>query len=69
MADFDWDNKGDVLFQSVQAVAVFPNADANIVIRQQADSLEDQDHIIIFPPHFATVVAEAILRAAKEVAE
>jgi len=50
MTDFKW-NEGidNVVFKSVQGVAVYSNPDGDIVIRQQAGPLDDDDQIVIVP--------------------
>lgn len=48
MTDFKWNEDIDnVVFKSVQGVAVYSNPDGDIVIRQQAGPLDDDDQIVI----------------------
>ena len=50
MTDFKWNEDIDnVVFKSVQGVAVYSNPDGDIVIRQQASPLDDDDQIVIVP--------------------
>jgi len=50
MTDFKWNEDIDnVVFKSVQGVAVYSNPDGDIVIRQQGGPLDDDDHIVIVP--------------------
>lgn len=50
MTDFKWNEDIDnVVFKSVQGVAVYSNPDGDIVIRQQASPLYDEDQIVIVP--------------------
>ena len=47
---FAWGNTSDeVVFKSVQGVAVYSNPDGDIVIRQQASPLDDEDQVVIIP--------------------
>jgi hypothetical protein len=68
MADFDWhseDTEQEVVFPSVQAVAVYQNKDGDIVIRQQGSMGED-DSVIIVPQIHADVLIKAIKQAAAQ---
>ena len=50
MTDFKWNEDIDnVVFKSAQGVAVYSNPDGDIVIRQQASPLDDEDQIVIVP--------------------
>ena len=50
MTDFKWNEDIDnVVFKSVQGVAVYSNPDGDIVIRQQAGPMDDEDQIVIVP--------------------
>lgn len=50
MTDFKWNEDIDnVVFKSVQGVAVYSNPDGDIVIRQQAGPLDDDDQVVIVP--------------------
>ena len=50
MSGFNWHAGGEnVVFKTVQAVAVYLNPDGDLVIRQEAGSLDDDDHIVIVP--------------------
>ena len=65
--DFDWysaDNKDDIVVPSVQAIAVYMNGNADIVIRQQ-DPMGDEDSIIVIPRSQAKALAKAITETAK----
>lgn len=58
---FDWNKDVDsVVFPTVQGVAVYSNPDGDIVIRQQAGPLDDDDTIIVFPRSQAQSIALAI---------
>jgi hypothetical protein len=65
---FDWSDKeaqAQIPVRSIQGVAVYTNPDGDIVIRQQAGALEDEDSIVVIPTQCADVVAAAILREAR----
>lgn len=48
--EFVWaPDESAVVFKTVQAVAVYSNPDGDIVIRQQASPLDDEDQIVIVP--------------------
>ena len=50
MTDFKWNEDIDnVVFETVQGVAVYTNPDGDLVIRQQASPLDDEDQIVIVP--------------------
>ena len=50
MTDFKWiEDIDNVVFKSVQGVAVYSNPDGDIVIRQQAGPMDDEDQIVIVP--------------------
>lgn len=47
---FRWEPDDEsVVFESVQAVAVYSNPSGDIVIRQQAGPLDDDDAVIVVP--------------------
>ncbi len=49
-----------------RAVAVYPNPDGDLVIRQERAWDEEEDHIIIVRIENAERLAQAIIRAATE---
>jgi hypothetical protein len=50
MTDYDWENStDDLVFPAMAAVAVYLNADGDLVIRQQRDQYEDEDSVVIIP--------------------
>lgn len=64
--DWDWygnEEKTDIVFPSVQAVAVYGNPDGDVVIRQQGAMGED-DTIIIVPRLNVDAIIAAIKTAA-----
>ena len=49
-ADFDWSQNSEcVVFPTVLGVAVYRNADGDVVIRQQAGPLDEDDTFVILP--------------------
>jgi len=68
MDDFNWSENDEVIVPSIQAVAVYRNSDGGVTIRQEADWNEEQDSFVYFPREYAKIIAQAILRAAEEVA-
>lgn len=68
MSKNEWDWYGmeaqeDVVFPSVQAVAVYQNASKDVVIRQQGSMGED-DSIVVIPRAHVDALLEAIKQAA-----
>jgi hypothetical protein len=47
--NFSWDD-GNVIIESVSAVAVYSNPKGHLVIRQEARGNHDEDAFIIIPP-------------------
>ena len=63
--DFDW-TTDVVVFPSTQGVAVYQNAQGNLVIRQQQSALEEEDTWIGVPIERANALAGAIRELAKK---
>lgn len=64
--DFEWyldENSQDIVFPSVQAVAVYRNTAGHIVIRQQ-DSRGDEDAVVLILPAHAEALIAAVRAAA-----
>lgn len=62
MSDWNWngdEEKTSQVIPRVNALAVYSNANGDVVIRQQGDMGED-DHVIIFPANHADTVIAAI---------
>ena len=53
---------------SASAMAVYTNADGDVVIRHR-DALEDSETLVVIPPAFAARLAQAIDRAARGTGE
>lgn len=47
--EFTWDDPSDTVFPTTQGVAVYRNKDGDIVIRQEARYLDDEDSFIVIP--------------------
>jgi len=68
MSDFDWGkSNGDVIVRAYGSIAVHENPYGDVVIRQERDALEDDDHWVVVPVQDAELVAQAILDKAKEI--
>ena len=67
--DFSWnDAKDDLIVPSTQAVAAYLNPAGDIVIRQERDWHEEEDHLVIVPISFALKLVaklEALLAEAE----
>ncbi|MGQ9370399.1 hypothetical protein [Azospirillum sp. ST 5-10] len=66
---FDWrstDTVDDIVIRTVQGVAVYLNPRNDIVIRQERDSTEEEDTVIIVPADCAERLARKILAVAEE---
>lgn len=60
--DWDWhsaENKEDIVFPSVEALAIYLNEAGSIVIRQQ-DFLGEDDEVIVIPISHAESVIKAL---------
>lgn len=59
--EFVWaPDESAVVFKTVQAVAVYKNTDGDIVIRQQAGPLDDDDAVIVIPRDRVPALASAL---------
>jgi hypothetical protein len=47
--EFSWEDKTIVVFKSTRGVAVYLNPDDDVVIRQQAGPLDNDDAILVIP--------------------
>ena len=68
-SNFNWygaDESPEVVFPSVQAVAVYRNPAGNIVIRQQGDMGEDDSFVIVPRNHIDALLAAIKAAAADE---
>jgi len=65
MSDWDWygeEEKQSQVIPRVDALVVYPNAQGDVVIRQQGSMGED-DSVIVFPASHAATVIAAIKKA------
>jgi hypothetical protein len=70
MSDFDWSREnGNVVLRAYGSVAVHENPYGDVVIRQERDALEDEDHFVVIPVQDAELIAKAITDKAKEIKE
>lgn len=59
--EFVWTpDESAVVFKTVQAVAVYKNPYGDIVIRQQAGPLDDDDAVIVIPRDRVPALASAL---------
>ncbi len=51
MSDFDWDEiEGDLICQTVGAIAVYENSSHDLVVRQKStNSYDDEDSFVVVP--------------------
>jgi len=66
--DFDWNDyeSGDIVVQSVQAVAVYANPRGNIVIRQERDYADESDSFVFVPLDRIEAVIERMREVQRE---
>jgi hypothetical protein len=66
--EYCWDaDNGDVVLRAYGSVAVHENPYGDVVVRQEGDALEDDDHWVVIPVQDAELVARAIVEKAKEI--
>jgi hypothetical protein len=66
--DFDWgEDNGNVVLRAYGSIAVHENPYGDVVIRQERDALEDDDHWVVVPVQDAELVAQAIIDKAAEI--
>jgi hypothetical protein len=66
--DYCWgaDNE-DVVLRAYGSVAVHENPYGDVVVRQEGDALEEDDHWVVIPVQDAEFVARAIITKAAEI--
>ena len=64
MEEFDWSDKRSVIVRRVDAIAIYTNAEGDIVIRQQRADVP-VDSVITVPTQHAYSVIEGIQRQLK----
>ena len=66
--DFDWSkDNGDVVLRAYGSIAVHENPYGDVVVRQERDAMEEDDHWIVIPMQDAELVAQAIIDKANEI--
>ena len=66
--DYCWDaDNSDVVLRAYGSVAVHENPYGDVVVRQEGDALEEDDHWVVIPVQDAEYVAHAIIRKANEI--
>ena len=66
--DFNWgESNNNVVLRAYGSVAVHENVYGDVVIRQERDALEDEDHWVAIPVQDAELIAKAIVDKAKEI--
>lgn len=66
--DFNWrgsDEESSVIFQTVQAIAVYTNTAGDIVVRQEG-LMGDSDSVVVIPRAQADAVSKAIKLESKK---
>ena len=67
--DFDWHDEFNraVVLRAYGSIAVHENPFGDVVVRQEADALEEDDHWVAIPVQDAEHIAHAIIRKAAEI--
>ena len=66
--DFNWgEGNSNVVLRAYGSVAVHENPYGDVVVRQEGDALEEDDHWVVIPVQDAELVAQAIVEKAKEI--
>jgi hypothetical protein len=66
--DFDWgEDNSNVVLRAYGSIAVHENPYGDVVIRQERDALEDEDHFVVVPVQDAELVAKAIIDKAADI--
>jgi hypothetical protein len=66
--DFDWgEGNTNVVLRAYGSLAVHENPYGDVVIRQERDPLEEDDHWVVVPVQDAELIAKAIIDKAKEI--
>jgi hypothetical protein len=68
MSDFNWSrDNGNVVLRAYGSIAVHENPYGDVVVRQERDALDDEDHWVVIPVQDAELVAQAIIDKATEI--
>lgn len=66
--DFNWgEDNANVVLRAYGSIAVHENPYGDVVVRQERDALDDEDHFVVIPVRDAEYVAHAIIRKAAEI--
>jgi hypothetical protein len=68
MSDFNWSGE-NVVLRAYGSIAVHENPYGDVVVRQEAGELEEDDHWVVIPVQDAELVAQAIIEKAREIKE
>ena len=66
-SEFKWSDTESVVVRQQDAIAVYANEAAEIVIRRQKDWNEEDDSVIVVAPAYVHELIEAIERTFKEI--
>ena len=66
MSDFNWDGT-EVVLRAYGSLAVHDNPYGDVVVRQERDAFEEDDHRIVIPIQDAELIADAIIAKAREI--
>jgi hypothetical protein len=66
MSGFDWSGE-NVVLRAYGSIAVHENRNGDVVVRQEAGELEEDDHWVVIPVQDAELIAQAIIDKAKEI--
>jgi hypothetical protein len=67
-SDFNWgEDSGNVVLRAYGSIAVHENPYGDVVIRQERDAMEEDDHWVVVPVQDAELVAQAIIDKAREI--
>jgi hypothetical protein len=62
--DFSWSDPRSIVVKRVDAIAVYKNADGDLVIRQENPTGEE-DRVVVVPAQYAYTVLEAMQQQLK----
>lgn len=66
--DYDWSaDNGSVVLRAYGSIAVHENPYGDVVIRQERDAMEDEDHWVVVPVQDAELIAQAIIEKAQTI--
>lgn len=66
--DWNWSNaaqRGDVVVETVRAIAVYANPKGDLVVRQEAFDSSDEDEFVVIPRAQVDAVIKAMRAATK----